>query len=82
MAVRPDDSAGLVDRLTASFHLLGYVFPFGALVVGFAFLCGRQELARWERVVCRIVLLAAIGSVIGLLFRSLLAEWRKRQRLR
>ncbi len=79
VAVRPDDYAGLVDRLTAGFYLLAYALIVGALIVGFAFLVGRQNLTQPERIGFRVVLYAAIGSVIWLLVRLLRSEWRKRQ---
>jgi ubiquinone biosynthesis protein len=79
VAVRPDDYADLVDRLTAGVYLLAYAIIVGALIVGFAFIVGRQELTAPERIGYRMVLLAAIASVIWLLLKSLRNEWRKSQ---
>jgi ubiquinone biosynthesis protein len=79
VAVRPDDYADLVDRLTAGVYLLAYAIIVGALIVGFAFIVGRQELTQPERIGYRMVLLAAIASVIWLLIKSLHNEWRKSQ---
>jgi hypothetical protein len=77
VAVRPDDYMGLVDRLTSGFYLLAYALIVGALIVGFSFLVGQQELTEPERIGFRIVLYAAIGSVIWLLLRSLRNELHK-----
>jgi len=38
-----------VNRLTAGFSLLGYALIVGALIVGFTFLVGRQDLSQPER---------------------------------
>jgi hypothetical protein len=46
VAVRPDNYEALVDRLTSGVYLLAYALIVGALIVGFAFLIGRQELAQ------------------------------------
>jgi ubiquinone biosynthesis protein len=77
VAVRPDDYEALVDRLTAGFYLLGYALIVGALIVGFGFIVGQQDLTQPERIGYRVVLFAAIASVIWLLVRSLGSEWRK-----
>ena len=79
VAVRPDDYAALVDRLTAGVYLLAYALIVGALIVGFAFLVGRQDLSRLERIGYRGILFAAIASVIWFVIRSLRIEWRKRK---
>jgi hypothetical protein len=79
VAVRPDDYEALVDRLTAGVYLLAYALIVGALIVGFAFLVGRQELTQLERIGYRVVLFAAIASVIWFAIRSLRFEWRTRQ---
>jgi hypothetical protein len=79
VAVRPDDYAGLVDRLTAGVYLLAYALIVGAMIIGFAFIVGRQDLTRLERIGYRIVLFAATNSVIWLFVRSLRNEWRERQ---
>ena len=79
VAVRPEDYAGLVDRLTAGVYLLAYAVIVGALIVGFGFIMGGQALTQVERIVYRVVLSAAIASVLWLLVRSLRHEWRRRQ---
>jgi len=79
VAVRPDDYRELVDRLTAGFYLLGYALIIGAMIIGFSFIVGRQELTRLERTGYRVLLLGAVVSVIWFLVRSLRNEWRKRQ---
>jgi ubiquinone biosynthesis protein len=79
LAVRPDNYEGLVDRLTAGVYLLAYALIIGALIVGFAFLLGGQNLTHLERSGARIALFAAIVSVIWFVIRSLLFEWHKRK---
>jgi ubiquinone biosynthesis protein len=77
LSVRPDDYEALVDRLFSGVYLLAYALIVGALIVGFAFLVGRQDLSRPERIGYRIVLFAAVASVIWLLVRSVRGEWRR-----
>ncbi|HTU00828.1 MAG TPA: AarF/ABC1/UbiB kinase family protein, partial [Candidatus Sulfotelmatobacter sp.] len=79
LAVRPSDYEALVDRLTSGVYLLAYALIVGALIVGFAFLVSRQDLSRPERIGYRVVLFAAVASVIWLLGRSVRNEWRRRQ---
>ncbi|MGD0918465.1 MAG: AarF/UbiB family protein [Thermodesulfobacteriota bacterium] len=79
VAVRPENYEALVDRLTAGVYLLAYALIVGALIVGFAFLIGRQDLTQLERIGYRVVLFAAIASVIWFVIRSLRIEWHKRQ---
>ncbi|HVP58346.1 MAG TPA: AarF/UbiB family protein [bacterium] len=79
VAVRPENFEALVDRLTAGVYLLAYAIIIGALIVGFAFLVGRQGLTRPERIGYRVVLFAAIASVFWFAIRSMRNEWRKRQ---
>jgi len=79
VAVRPDNYEGLVDRLTAGVYLLAYALIVGALIVGFAFLLGGQNLTPLEHIGYRIVLFAAIASVIWFVIRSLRFEWHKRK---
>jgi ubiquinone biosynthesis protein len=79
VAVRPTDYAELVDRLTAGFYLLAYALIVGSLIVGFAFLVGRQGLAPAEQIGYRVVLFTAIASVVWLLVRVLRNGWRRRQ---
>jgi uncharacterized membrane protein len=79
VAVRPDSYEGLVDRLTAGVYLLAYALIVGALIVGFAFLLGRQNLSQLELIGYRITLFVAITSVIWFVIRSLRIEWHKRR---
>ncbi len=79
VAVRPDNYEGLVDRLTSGVYLLAYALIVGALIVGFAFLLGGQNLTPLEVIGYRIVLFAAIASVIWLFIRSLHFEGYKRR---
>ena len=79
VAVRPDNYEALVDRLTAGVYLLAYALIVGALIVGFAFLVGRQDLTQLERIGYRGLLFAAIASVIWFVIRSLRIEWHKRK---
>jgi ubiquinone biosynthesis protein len=79
VAVRPDNYEALVDRLTGGAYLLAYALIVGALIVGFTFLVGRQNLTQLERIGYRVVLFAAIASVIWFVIRSLRIEWHKRQ---
>ena len=80
VVVRPEDYEQLVDRLTAGIYLLAYALIVGSLIIGFGYIVGRQDLSRPERIVYRVVLFAAIASVIWLFVRSLHSEWRKRQK--
>ncbi|MGA2763173.1 MAG: hypothetical protein ABSG17_07385 [Spirochaetia bacterium] len=59
-----------MDRLTSGGYLLASALIVGALIVGFAFLAGRQDLGRPEWIDCRVVLFAAVASVMWLLGRS------------
>jgi hypothetical protein len=79
MAVRPDHYEALVDRLTSVVYLLAYALIVGALIVGFSFLVGRQDLTQLERIGYRVVLFAAIASVIWFVIRWLRIEWHKRR---
>lgn len=79
VSVRPTEYRELVDRLTSGFYLLAYALIVGALIVGFAFLVSRQGLSRPEQVIYRVVLFAAIASVIWLLVK-LLRDGRRRRR--
>jgi len=79
VAVRPDNYEGLVDRLTAGVYLLAYALIVGALIVGFAFLLGRQNLTPLEHIGYRIALFAAIASVIWFVIRYLRSDWHKRK---
>lgn len=79
VTVRPEHYDGLVDRLTAAFYLLAYAIIIAGLIVGFAFLLGQQSLSPPERIIYRMVLCAAIASVIWLLMRTLVGEWRRRK---
>ncbi len=77
LSVRPNDYEALVDRLISGASLLAYALLVGALIVGFAFLVGRQDLSRPEWIGYRMVLFAAVASVIWLLVRSARSEWRR-----
>ncbi len=79
VAVRPDNYEALVDRLTSGVYLLAYALIVGALIVGFAFLVGRQDLSRLERIGYRVILFAAIASVLWFVIRFLRIEWHKRK---
>lgn len=79
VVVRPDNYEGLVDRLTSGVYLLAYALIVGALIVGFAFLLGGQNLSPPEVIGYRIVMFAAIASVIWFVIRSLRFEWYKRR---
>jgi ubiquinone biosynthesis protein len=79
LSVRPADYDALVDRLTSGVHLLAYALIVGALIVGFAFLVGRQDLSLLEQIGYRVVLFAAVASVIWLLGRLVRSEWRRHQ---
>jgi ubiquinone biosynthesis protein len=79
VAVRPTDYHDVVDRLTAVIYLLAYAVIVGALIIGFAFLSGRQGLSVPESVVYRSVLFLAVASVIGLFVAIVRSERRKRR---
>jgi ubiquinone biosynthesis protein len=79
LAVRPTDYHDVVDRLTAVIYLLAYAVIVGALIIGFAFLSGRQGLSVPESVVYRSVLFLAVASVIGLFVAIVRSERRKRR---
>lgn len=77
IAVRPARYEAFVDRLTAGFYLLAYALVVGALIIGLAFLSGREGLAQPERIGYRVVLFAAIASALWLLLRLVRNEWRR-----
>ena len=79
LTVRPEHYEGLVDRLTAVFYLLAYAIIIAGLIIGFAFLVGQRSLPASERIIYRVVLYASIVSVIWLLLRTLVNEWRRRR---
>ena len=77
LSVRPADYDALVDRLVTGAYLVACALIVGAMIVGFAFLVGRQELSRPEWIGCRVALFAAVASVVWLLVRSVRGEWRR-----
>jgi ubiquinone biosynthesis protein len=79
VAVRPIDYQDVVDRLTSVVYLLAYALIVGALIVGFAFLAGRQGLSAPELVVYRSVLFLAVASAIAL-FVAVIRNERRRRR--
>ena len=79
VAVRVSQYHEVVDRLTAVVYLLAYAVIVGALIIGFAFLAGRQGLSLPEMVVYRAVLFLAVVSAIGL-FLKVIRDGRRRHR--
>jgi len=77
LSVRPADYDALVDRLNSGAYLVAYALIVGAMIVGFAFLVGRQDLSRLEWIGYRLALFAAVASVIWLLLRSVRSEWSR-----
>ena len=79
VAVRPSDYQDVVNRLTSVVYLLAYALIVGALIIGFAFLAGRQGLSLPELVTYRSVLFLAVASVIAL-FVTVIRNERRRRR--
>ena len=52
----------MVQRLTSVVYLLAYTVIVGALIIGFAFLAGRQGLSTLESVVYRTILFLAVAQ--------------------
>jgi ubiquinone biosynthesis protein len=79
VSVRPTDYQGAFDRLQQGFLILAYALIVGALIVGSSFLVAQPGLSETERIGCRIVLVAAIASIVWLVVKMGRAEWRKRR---
>jgi ubiquinone biosynthesis protein len=79
VAVRPTQYHDVVDRLTTVIYMLAYAIIVGALIIGFAFLSGRQGLSLPETVVYHSVLFLAVVSVVGLFVAVVRNERRKRR---
>lgn len=77
ISVRPTEYAELMERLQAGFSLLAYAFIVSALILGAALLVGRAGLSPIEEVGARVVLVAALLSVVWLLVGLLRSEYRK-----
>jgi ubiquinone biosynthesis protein len=79
LVVRPSEYEHLLDRLSAMVSLLAYSLILGALIIGFAFLAGRQGLARPETIGYKVVLFLAVASVVGLLAKAIRNQGRRRR---
>ena len=79
VAVRPSHCQDVVERLTSVVYLLAYALIVGALIIGFAFLAGRQGLSVPELVLYRSVLFLAVASAIAL-FVAVIRSARRRRR--
>jgi ubiquinone biosynthesis protein len=79
VSVRPTGFEQVMERLQAGFTLLAYALIVSALIIGSSILVSRPGLTRPEAVGYRVVLFAAIASVIVLLTRMARAEWRRRR---
>ena len=77
ISVRPAEYNDLMERLQAGFSLLAYALIVSALIIGAAFLVGRVGLSSVEEFGARLVLLAALVSVVVLLFGLIRSEYRK-----
>ena len=77
ISVRPAEYNDLMERLQAGFSLLAYALIVSALIIGAAFLVGRVGLSSLEEFGARLVLLAALVSVVVLLFGLIRSEYRK-----
>ena len=72
-----------MERLQAGFSLLAYALIVSALIMGAAMLVGRVGLSSIELAGARVVLLAALVSVVvllGGLVRSEYRKWREAKR--
>jgi hypothetical protein len=79
VSVRPTGFEQLMERVQVGFTLLAYALIVSALIIGSSILVSRPELTGLERVGARVVLFAAVASVVVLLTRMARAEWRKRR---
>lgn len=79
IAVRPARYDAFVDRLVGGFYVLAYALLIGALIIGLAFLSGREGLTRPERITYGVVLHAAMASALWLLIRVVVNGWRRRR---
>ena len=79
VSVRPTGFEQLMERVQTGFTLIAYALIVSALIIGSSILVSRPDLTRLEEVGYRVVLFAAIASVVVLLTRMARAEWRKRR---
>ena len=79
LSVRPTGFEQMMERLQAGFTLLAYALIVSALIIGSSILVSQPGLTGLERAGSRVVLVAAIASVVVLLARMARAEWRKRR---
>ncbi len=77
LSVRPTEYEPAMDRMLTAFSLLAYALIVSALIIGAALLVSRPGLSRPEEVGARVVLVAALLSVIWLLGGIVRSEWRK-----
>jgi len=77
LSVRPTEYEPAMDRMLTAFSLLAYALIVSALIIGAALLVSRPGLSRPEEVGARVVLVAALLSVIWLLSGIVRSEWRK-----
>jgi ubiquinone biosynthesis protein len=79
ISIRPTEFKPIMDRLEAGFTRLAYALIVAALIIGFSFLVSRPDLSTAERVGYRLVLFAALASVVWFLISLARVEWRKRR---
>ena len=77
LSVRPTEYEPAIDRMLTAFSLLAYALIVSALLIGAALLVSRPGLSRPEEVGARVVLVAALLSVIWLFGGIARSEWRK-----
>ena len=79
ISLRPTEFKPIMDRLEAGFTRLAYALIVAALIIGFSFLVSRPGLSRAEQIGYRVVLFAALVSVVWFLFSLARVELRKRR---
>ena len=77
ISVRPTEYRDFMERIQTGFTLLAYALIVSSLIIGGAFLVGSVGLSGVEQVGARLVLVAALVSVVWLLVLLLRAEYRK-----
>ena len=77
ISVRPTEYRDFMERVQTGFTLIGYALIVSALIIGGAFLVGTRGLSPVEQFGARVVLVAALVSVVWLLVRLVRAEYRK-----
>jgi ubiquinone biosynthesis protein len=77
ISVRPTEYRDFMERIQTGFTLLAYALIVSALIIGGAVLVGRVGLSRVEQFGARLVLVAALVSVVWLLVMLVRAEYRK-----